>query len=173
MEIDFLTKTSLIMKNLRELLAHEVQDLYSAETQLIQALPKFSDEVQSNRLKQTLDQQLAEAKRQKERLQRVAEIMKIKTNGGKCEGMEGLLREGERLIKSKSTPEVRDAALISAAQKVEHYQIAGYGTARTYAHLIGESEVADLFGRSLSEAKATDQILTNVALEKVNPRVTA
>lgn len=161
------------MKDLRELLAHEVQDLYSAETQLINTLPKLSGAVQSNRLKKTLEQQLTEAKQQQERLQRVAELMHIKVDGEKCEGMAGLLRESEKFTKAKTIPEVRDAALISAAQKVEHYQIAGYGTARTYAQLIGEAEIAELFGKSLSEAKATDQILTNIALERVNDRALA
>ncbi|HLF65071.1 MAG TPA: ferritin-like domain-containing protein [Saprospiraceae bacterium] len=161
------------MKDLRELLAHEVQDLYSAETQLIQAFPKLSGVTQSNRLKQTFDKHLEETKRQKERLQQIAKLMQIKVNDGKCEGMEGLLRESEKFTKVKVEPEVRDAAIIGAAQKIEHYQIAGYGTARTYAQLIGESEIADLLGYCLNEVKTADQTLTNVALERVNERAMA
>lgn len=91
-------------------------------------------------------------------------------DGEKCEGMEGLLRESEKLTKVKVIPEVRDAAMIGAAQKLEHYQIAGYGTARTYAQLIGEREIADLLSKSLNEVKSTDQVFTTVALEKVNER---
>lgn len=161
------------MKDLRELLAHEVQDLYSAETQYIQALPKFSEVVQNSSLKQTFDQQLSETRRQRDRLHQAAELMQVKVKNGKCEGMEGLLREGEKIMKEKVEPEVRDAALIGAAQKVEHYQIAGYGTARTYAQLIGESEVADLLDKCLSEVKTADQTLTNVAMERVNVRAIA
>jgi ferritin-like metal-binding protein YciE len=161
------------MKDLRALLAHEVQDLYSAETQLIQALPRITDVAKSNRLKQTFSQHLGETQRQKDRLRQVAELMQIRVKDGVCEGMEGLLRESEKLTSAKTEPDVLDAALIGIAQKVEHYQIAGYGTARTYAQLIGESEVADLLGKSLDEAKMTDQKLTNIAIDRVNERALA
>lgn len=161
------------MKDLKELLAHEVQDLYAAETQLIQALPRFAEVVKSSKLKQTFNQQVGEAQRQKDRLGRVAEIMQIKAENGPSEGMGGLLRASERISKAKADPAVRDAALIGVAQKVEHYQIAGYGTACTYAKLIGQSEIADLLGKSLDEAKTTDQKLTSIAMDQVNVRAMA
>jgi ferritin-like metal-binding protein YciE len=158
------------MRDLRELLQHEVQDLYSAETQWLEALPKMSNAVKDNRLKQTFSQHLNETRKQKERLEEVANAMKIKPKGVKCEGIEGLIREGEKIMKENQagTP-VNDAAIIAAAQKVEHYQMAGYGTARTYAQLVGENHVADLLGKCLDEVKNTDRQLTNVALETVNP----
>jgi ferritin-like metal-binding protein YciE len=156
------------MKDLRALLQHEVQDLYSAETQWVQVLPKFSRATKNSRLKQTLDKSLSETQQQKERLERVAELMHFKAQGVKSLGMEGLIREGSKVLQDKSQPPVRDAELISAAQKAEHYQIAGYCTARTYAQLIGEGEIADLLGKCLTEVRDADHLLTDVALARVN-----
>jgi ferritin-like metal-binding protein YciE len=157
------------MRDLRELLQYEVQDLYSAETQWLEALPKLSTAVKDNKLKQTFSQHLDESRRQKERLEEVANAMKIKPKGVKCEGIEGLIREGQKVMQeNKAGTPVFDAAIIGAAQKVEHYQMAGYGTARTYAQLIGENHIAELLGKCLDEVKNTDRQLTNVALQSVN-----
>ena len=156
------------MKDLRDLLEHEVQDLYSAEAQLEDMLPKLTDAACDERLKQTFAQNLQTSLRHRERLEQIAELMHIDAKGDKCVGMQGLLKEEQKVMRSRSEPEVVDAAMISIAQKVEHYQIAGYGTARCFAQLIGESEVADLLGKCLADVKNEDHKLTNIAMDRVN-----
>ncbi len=157
------------MKNLKELLEHEVQDLYSAETQLVEALPKMIKAANHPKLKQAIEKHLQETEGQIKRLEQVARLMDISAKSStKCKGMEGLLAEGEKMLKEDAEPEVRDAAIIGAAQKVEHYEIAGYGTARYYAQLLGEDEVAGLLEETLDEEKMTDDKLNTLAKDKVN-----
>ena len=156
------------MKDLRELLAHEIRDLYSAESQIIQALPRMAKAVKDQKLRKTFDKQLSETEAQQKRLKQIAGMMAIPLQGSKCRGMEGLINEEERLLGDISEPHVLDAAMIGAAQRIEHYKIAGYGTAKAYAEQIGENQIADLLSRSLSEDKHADQSLTDVAVHQVN-----
>jgi ferritin-like metal-binding protein YciE len=156
------------MKDLKELLEHQVKDLYSAESQLEDILPKLTDVACNERLKQSFAQNLQTSFRHKQRLEQIAELMHFEAQGENCVGMKGLIKEEQKVCRSHSEPEVLDAALIGAAQKVEHYQIAGYGTARAYAQMIGESEVAELLSRCLSDVKNEDHKLTNIAMGGVN-----
>lgn len=156
------------MKNLEELLEHEVQDLYSAESQLVEALPKMAKAANDSKLKKAFEDHLDETKHQKKRLEKVAELLGIDPEGEKCKGMEGLIMEGDKMIKEDADPEVKDAGLIGAAQKVEHYEISGYGTARQFAEMLGKKEVANLLSESLEEEKDADETLTDLAVEKIN-----
>ncbi len=156
------------MKNLTELLGHEIQDLYSAESQLVAALPEMANAVNNSKLKKAFENHLEETKNQKKRLEKVAELLSIEPDGEQCKGMEGLLKEGKKIMKEDAEPEAKDAALIGAAQKVEHYEIAGYGTACTYAKMLNLEEVANLLSETLAEEKEADEILTDLAVEKIN-----
>ena len=156
--------------NLRDLLEHEVQDLYSAETQIIEALPKMAEQASDSQLKKAFQMHLEQTREQKKRLEQVAKKMGFKPEGEKCKGMEGLLKEGQSVMKEIKDKEVLDAALIGAAQRVEHYEIAGYGTARYYAKMLGENEVERLLGQTLEEEKDTDEKLNDIAIERVNQK---
>ncbi len=157
--------------NLRDLLEHEVQDLYSAENQIIEALPKMAERASDNQLKKAFQLHLEQTKEQKKRLEQVAKQMGFKADGGqKCKGMEGLIKEGESVMKEIKDKEVLDAALIGAAQRVEHYEIAGYGTARYYAKMLGEKEAEKLLSQTLEEEKDTDEKLNDLAIERVNQK---
>jgi ferritin-like metal-binding protein YciE len=151
------------VETLRELFVEELQDLYSAENQITEALPKLVKRAENRQLKQALEAHLKETRQQVERLERIFESLEENPKGRTCEGMKGLLREGEQIIKASGEPEVIDAGLISAAQRVEHYEIAGYGTVRTYAELLGEKEAVRLLDETLKEEKAADQKLTTIA----------
>lgn len=155
------------VSSLNELLIDELKDLYSAETQLTKALPKMAKAASHKELKAAFQEHLEETKAQIERLERVMELLDATPKGKKCKAMEGLIEEGEEKIELKAEPAVKDAALIGAAQKVEHYEIAGYGTARTFAEILGQSEVAELLQATLDEESATDEKLTELA-ETIN-----
>ena len=145
-----------------KLLVDELKDLYSAENQIIRALPKMAKSAASSELKMAFEAHLKETEGQIKRLDRVFEVLN-KTSGGKtCKGMKGLLEEGAEMME-ESEGEVRDAAMISAAQRVEHYEIASYGSVRTYAQLLGQNEIADLLQQTLEEEGATDKKLTQIA----------
>ncbi len=147
---------------------HEIKDLYSAETQLVDALPKMVKAANNSKLKKAIEDHLGETKNQKKRLEKVAELLDIEPDGHKCKAMAGLITEGEDMLKEDAEPEVRDAAIIGAAQRVEHYEIAGYGTACSYAKMLGESEVANLLSETLDEEKGADETLNDLAVEKIN-----
>lgn len=156
------------MKNLRELLEHEIQDLYSAESQLIEALPDMEKAAKDAELKKALKNHLKETKEQKKRLEMIAKKLGIKAEGDKCKGMEGLIKEGQKMLKEAGDEEVRDAGIIGASQRVEHYEIAGYGCARYYARMLGEDKVAEMLAMSLEEEKDADELLNDIAIEQVN-----
>ena len=156
------------MKNLEELLEHEIQDLYSAESQLVEALPKMLKAANDSKLKMAFENHIEETKHQKKRLEKVAEMLSIRPDGEKCKGMEGLIMECEKMIKEDADTEVKDAGLIGTAQKVEHYEIAGYGTARQFAEMLGKREIANLLSETLEEEKDADEIMTDLAVEKIN-----
>lgn len=151
-----------------DLFVHELKDLYSAETQLIEALPKMAEAASSQTLVQAYKSHLEETKKQKERLERISEMLGVDIKGETCEAMKGLIKEGEEVIGAKAPDELKDAALIAAAQRVEHYEMAGYGTAAYYANMLEEREVADILHETLEEEKAADSKLNTIAKESVN-----
>lgn len=151
------------IQNLRELLVYELKDLHSAETQLVKALPKMAKAASDDDLADAFEEHLEQTRGQIERLERAFEVLGEKPKGKTCEAMKGLIAEGEDILTEDATDDVRDAALIAAAQKIEHYEIAGYGTVRTFANLLGEKEVAELLQASLEEEGDTDKKLTEIA----------
>ena len=156
------------MESLEELLQEELKDIYNAEKQLTKALPKMAKKAGAAELKQAFAEHLAQTERQIERLEEVFEQLGMPARGKKCEAMENLIAEGEEMVAEIDDDDTRDAALIASAQKVEHYEIASYGTARTWANLLGKSEVAALLEETLEEEKQTDQNLTSIAESFVN-----
>jgi ferritin-like metal-binding protein YciE len=152
---------------LRELYIEELKDLYSAENQLLKALPKMAKAASSPALKQGFEKHLAETEGQVERLETIFEALGKSPKGKKCKAMEGLIEEAKELLEEDMDEDVLDAALIAAAQRVEHYEIAGYGCVRTYAGLLGETEAQDLLQETLDEEGATDKALTKLS-EKIN-----
>ena len=157
-------------RNLQDLLEHEVQDLYSAETQLIEALPKMAKKANSEKLKQAIEDHLEETKEQAKRLEQVMEIMDIGPGQSKCKAMAGLVTEGEEWLEEDASKEVKDAGIIAIAQKVEHYEISGYGSASHFAEMLGHSEVQELLEQTLEEEKAADDKLNDIAKSEVNRR---
>ena len=151
------------IETLHQLLIHELKDLYSAETQLVKALPKMAKAAHDERLKEGFKKHLEQTQEHVTRLERVAEILEFTPKGKKCLAMEGLIAEGAETISEDASPSVKDAALICAAQKVEHYEIAGYGTLREFAELLGYEEVRDLLETTLQEEGDTDKELTEIA----------
>ena len=155
-------------RNLRDLLEHEIKDLYSAETQLLEALPKMANVASNGQLRQAFESHFEETKGQKQRLEKIAQMLNIQPGGETCKAMQGLIREGEEMMDLDADEDVRDAGLIGAAQRVEHYEIAGYGTARQFAKRLGENEVARLLSETLEEESDADEKLNDLAIEKIN-----
>lgn len=155
------------IESLRDLFIEELKDIYSAENQIIKALPKMEKAASSQQLKAGFSEHLQQTKGQVERLEQIFTQLDESPKGKKCKGMEGLLEEGEELMDEDVDPEVLDAGLISAAQRVEHYEISAYGTVRTYAELLGLNDAAELLQQTLNEEKQTDQKLNSLA-ESIN-----
>jgi len=155
------------VESLQELLIDELKDLYSAEKQIVRALPKLAKAASSPDLQQALLNHLEETKGQVERLERIAEIVGKKLTGKTCVGMKGVLEEGSEVLKNTDKGIIRDAALISASQRVEHYEMAGYGSAREFAKSLGLSDVARLLDETLTEEKNADKTLSVVS-KKIN-----
>ena len=151
------------METLQDLFIEELKDLYSAETQITKALPKMVKAATSKDLKLAFASHLEETEEHVARLEQIFETLGKSPKGKKCVGMEGVLKEGAELMKEDAEPEVMDAGLIAAAQHVEHYEMAGYGTVRTYAELLGLSDVAKLLEKTLTEEKTADTKLTKIA----------
>ncbi len=156
------------LDSLETVLGESVRDLYSAETQLIKALPKMAKAAAHPELKAAFTAHLEETRQQAERLERVCEMLGVKAKGKVCKAMKGLVEEGSEVIEEDGTPAAKDAALIEAAQKVEHYEIAGYGTCVTFAKVLGLTEVAELLQETLDQEKAADQKLTGIAESGLN-----
>jgi ferritin-like metal-binding protein YciE len=156
------------MNSLQELYLEELKDLYSAEQQILKALPKMMKAASDRQLQRAFSQHEKQTQRQVKRLERIFRELGETPRGKKCKGMEGLLEEGADLIKEKPEPEVLDAGLIAAAQRVEHYEIAAYGTVRTYAQQLGHSEQASLLQETLDEEGETDKLLTALAESSIN-----
>jgi ferritin-like metal-binding protein YciE len=153
---------------LEDLLADELKDLYSAENQLIKALPKMAKAAESEDLRTAFEDHLEQTRTHAERIEQICNEMGIKPGGKKCLGMEGLIEEGKELLQEKVEPEPLEAGLIGAAQRVEHYEIAGYGTARAHAQQLGLTKVADILGQTLEEEKQANDKLTQLAENQIN-----
>jgi ferritin-like metal-binding protein YciE len=150
-------------ENLRELLVEELKDLYSAENQLTKALPKVAKHADDPQLKKAIEHHLKETEGHVERLEQIFEKLDESPKGKTCEGMKGLITETDERIKEGGEPAVLDAGLIADAQRVEHYEISAYGSARTFANLLGEKEIVQLLEATLKEEKAADAKLTSLA----------
>ena len=157
---------------LKELYLKELRDLYDAEKQITKALPKMAKAAASSRLREAFEHHLGQTKAHVTRLEQIFEELDESPRGESCDGMEGLIEEGSDLIDEDMEEEAKDAGLISAAQRVEHYEMAGYGTVRTYANILGEKKAASLLQETLDEEKQTDQTLTTLA-ESINIKAAA
>ncbi len=153
---------------LEELLVDELKDLYSAEKQIVAALPKMAKAASSPDLRRAFERHLEETRRQVERLEQIGGDLEVRLTGKKCKGMEGLIDEGKELLEEDLDENALDAGLIGAAQKVEHYEMAAYGTARTHANLLGYKKAAKLLQQTLDEEGATDKKLTALADSLIN-----
>jgi ferritin-like metal-binding protein YciE len=156
------------LDSLRALLVHELQDLYSAEQQLVEALPTMADAARDGDLSAALREHLKQTKNHVKRLEHIFDRLETEPGAHTCLGMKGLIREAQTMMRIDAEPEVRDAALISQAQRVEHYEMAAYGTARTYAELLGDHESADLLDETLQEEGAADVKLDRLAERRIN-----
>ncbi len=156
------------MQTLQDLLLDQVRDLYDAEKQLVKALPKMAEAAHAPQLKQAFEDHLQQTKGHVTRLEEVFKHLSHSPRAKSCKAMEGLVEEGKELMDAKAEPEVRDAGLIAAAQKVEHYEIAGYGCLSTWAEHLSLGEVKRLLGETLEEEKQADQLLNQIAEKHVN-----
>lgn len=156
------------MHTLNDVLVDELKDLYSAENQLIKALPKMVKATESNDLRSAFEHHLEQTRRQAQRIEQVCNDLGVKPGGKKCVGMEGIIEEGKEVLQASADKDAMEAALIGAAQKVEHYEIAAYGTARAHAKQLGYMKAADLLGQTLEEEAQTDEKLTVLAENRVN-----
>jgi ferritin-like metal-binding protein YciE len=155
------------INNLRDVYIEQLRDLYSAEQQLIKALPKMAKAATTPELAQGFEEHLEQTKGHANRLEEIFEKLDEKPTGKKCKAMEGLVKEGAEAISEDASDAARDALLIAAAQRVEHYEMAGYGSVKTFADLLGEEEAAELLAETLQEEKETDEKLTEAA-ESIN-----
>jgi len=155
--------------SLRQLYVDELRDLYNAETQLVRALPKMAKASSNAELRQAFEEHLRETSEHVSRLEQIFDMLEDKPTGKKCLGMEGLVKEGAETMQEKYGDEVMDAAIIGAAQRVEHYEIAGYGTVRAMAELLGENEHVPLLEQTLEEEKQADEKLNQLA-GQINPQ---
>lgn len=155
-------------ETLQDLYFHELKDLYSAEKQILRAMPKIAKHTSSASLRDGLEQHREETRIQMERLEQLFERHGKSSRGSKCKGMEGILEEAEDWMMEDAAPEVMDAGIIASMQRVEHYEIAGYGCARAFANQLGFSEDESLLNQTLHEEAETDKKLTHIA-ERINP----
>lgn len=154
---------SMDLNSLRDLFIDELRDLYDAETQITEALPKLIEKASYPELKSALQEHLDVTRGQITRLKTIFNGLNEKPEGETCKGMKGVIKEGDDMAGRDGSPSVIDAAIISAAQRVEHYEMAGYGTVRTYAELLGETQYANLLQQTLDEEKEADESLTELA----------
>ena len=160
--------TSETLKSFDDLYVQQLRDLYSAETQLVEALPMMADAATHAELKRAFQDHLAVTKRQQQRLEQLFQRLGKDPGGHTCQAMKGLIKEGNEIIGADADPSVRDAGLIAAAQRVEHYEMAGYGTVRTFAERLGRTEDARLLQETLDEEGQADELLTKIAEQVVN-----
>jgi ferritin-like metal-binding protein YciE len=158
----------MAMNNMQDLYLHELKDIHNAEKQILQALPKMAKAASHQELRRAFEEHERVTEEQVRRLETIFDDLGQKPSGKKCKGMEGLIEEGEEILSEDADPDVRDAALIAAAQRVEHYEIAAYGTARTYARHLGFDKHVELLQRTLDEEGQTDERLTKLAESRIN-----
>lgn len=151
------------INNLHDLFVDQLRDLYNAEEQILQALPKMAAAANASELKQAFQQHLEQSRTHKQRLDRIFSDLGMSASGQHCEAMEGLVKEGEETLQLQADPVVKDAALIAAGQRVEHYEMAGYGTVRTFARHLGYDDAKDLLQQTLDEEGEADKLLTSIA----------
>lgn len=156
------------LNSLQDLYISELKDLYSAENQIIKALPRLAKAASAPELRQGFTDHLRQTRIQVERLDQIFEKLRISPRGKKCKAIEGMIEESKEVLNQEAEPAVLDAALIAGAQKVEHYEMAGYGCVRTFAQLLGDHEAAELLQQTLDEEEATDRKLTQIAESMVN-----
>ena len=156
------------LSSLDDLLVHELQDIYNAEGQILKALPKMAKAANNPDLKAAFEEHRVQTEGQVKRLEQVFKLLGQPVKGKKCEGMAGLIEEGKKMLEEDAEPQVLDAALIAAAQKVEHYEIASYGCVCTYAEMLGHEEAHELLGQNLDEEETTDERLTALAESVIN-----
>nr|WKN37563.1 ferritin-like domain-containing protein [Tunicatimonas sp. TK19036] len=156
------------LTSLEDLLVYELKDLYSAETQLLSALPEMSNAATHAQLKDAFDHHLKETKEQQNRLKQIGEMLGTDLKGETCQAMKGLIKEGKEVIGMRGNNDIKDAALIAAAQRVEHYEIAGYGAAYHFAKQLGHQPICDLLQLTLDEEKEANAKLSHLALEGIN-----
>jgi ferritin-like metal-binding protein YciE len=156
------------LSSLDDLLVHEMQDIYNAEGQILKALPKMVKAASNPDLKRAFEEHRVQTESQVDRLEQAFKLLGVPAKGRKCEGMAGLLEEGKKTMEQEAEEAVLDAALIAAAQKVEHYEIASYGCICTYAEMLGYDQVHELLGQTLDEEETTDQKLTALAETVIN-----
>ena len=151
------------LQSLNDVLAHELQDLHSAEQQLVEALPKMATAATDEKLRTAFEEHLGETRQHVQRIEEICSQIGINASGEPCKGMMGLIREGDEIVSASGDPATKDAALIAAAQRVEHYEIAAYGTARTLAGELGFDDAKDLLDQTLDEESHADSLLTKIA----------
>jgi ferritin-like metal-binding protein YciE len=157
------------LPTIAKLLEDQLKDIYNAETQLVKALPKMAKKASSNGLKEGITGHLEETKHQVERLEKISQALGIKLSGKKCKAMEGLIEEGAEVLEAEGPGPVIDAKLIAAAQRVEHYEISAYGSARAFAGRLGHEDVVELLQETLDEESAADEKLTSLSEEEILP----
>jgi ferritin-like metal-binding protein YciE len=162
-------KGHMKLDTLKKLFLNELRDLYHAEGQLLKALPKMAEAASSEELKNAFETHLKETEGHVERLEEVFELLEEETKGKVCHGMKGLIEEGSEILEEDGEDSVLDAGIIVAAQKVEHYEIASYGSVRTFAELLGQSEAVELLQATLDEESAANELLNKLAQDIVNP----
>lgn len=159
----------MALSTMHDLMINELQDLYSAETQLVKALPKMAKGATTPSLRKAIEDHLEQTQEHVSRLEQIFEILGASSRGKKCKGMEGLLIEGTEMLEEDGDEVVKDAGLIAAAQRVEHYEMAAYGSTLAFANLMGHAEIAELLEMTLNEEKQADALLSSIAEEDVNP----
>ena len=164
--------TTTEFNSMNDLFVNQIEDLYDAEQRLTKALPKMAEAAHSSQLKQAFQSHLTETEGHVRRLEQIFRELNTDPTRETCEAMKGLISEGEEMIKAHGDPDIKDAALIAAAQRVEHYEISGYGTARSFAQRLGLTQAANLLQQTLQEEKAADEKLTNIAESSVNVKAT-
>ncbi|MFP4107094.1 MAG: ferritin-like domain-containing protein [Phycisphaerae bacterium] len=157
------------LDNMQELLVEELKDLYDVENRIIDSLPKMEEAATNPNLKEAFRKHKQQSQWQKERLERCFQSLGIDPDRSTCDGIKGILEEGETVLKAKGDPRVKDAALIASAQRVEHYEMAAYGAARTFARNTNHDDVAELLQQTLDEEGNTDHELTELGVSQVNP----
>jgi ferritin-like metal-binding protein YciE len=159
----------MAVDSLEKLFVHQLKDLYSAEKQLLQALPKLAKNAAHDELRVAFETHRDQTEEHVARLEQIFDELGASPRGKKCKGMEGLIAESEEVLEEDMDPAVRDAAMIATAQRVEHYEISGYGTVRTFAERLGHSRAAELLQKTLDEEAETDVLLTQIAESQANP----